>query len=68
MAPTRSKSGLRLSNVQTETRLLVTLCDAGWTRHNPMIMDATGAFEGVGGADGPGVDVLLPVLAEDPIL
>jgi hypothetical protein len=55
-------SGPRLSNVHTETRLLVTLCHADWTFHNPT---KKGGVAAAGAASDvpvdPGVVGLLPV-------
>lgn len=67
-ADTRSTSAERLSNVQTDTRLLVTLCVADWTRHGPTwnvgVKDGGGSAPGLvepdAEVDGPGVDERLP--------
>lgn len=61
-APSLSISWPRLSNVHTETRLLVTLCQADCTFHSPT---KKGGVAGAGAAKGvpvdPGVAGLLPV-------
>ncbi len=60
--PSLSISWPRLSNVHTETRLLVTLCHADCTFHNPTKkggVAAGGAAKGV--PVDPGVAGLLPV-------
>ncbi|EGO21628.1 hypothetical protein SERLADRAFT_396719 [Serpula lacrymans var. lacrymans S7.9] len=54
-------SGPRLSKLQTETRLFVTLCVATCTRHKPTFTDGNPAIgSGLEDPEGPGVDDLLP--------
>ena len=69
MGPCLSISAPRLSKLHIETRLLVTLCDAAWIRHNPTLKGedkAAGAV--VEEAEGVGVPLLLPVVDDVPML
>lgn len=67
--PCLSISAPRLSKLHTETRLLVTLCDAAWIRHNPTLKGGDkAAGAGVEDPDGIGVELLLPVLDDVPTL
>lgn len=62
----RSMSALLLSALHTETRLPVTLCVADCTRHGPTLNGDGRAAAGSAALDdpaGPGVDVLLPLVA-----
>jgi hypothetical protein len=58
MGPRPSISA-RLSNVQTETRLFVTLCVAPWTLHRPTLNGGE-LCTGVEDPDGVGVGDRLP--------
>jgi hypothetical protein len=56
----RSISELLLSKAQTLTRLLVTLWNADWTRHNPTFRGGENEVGAEGDPPGPGVDERLP--------